>query len=152
MKREATAVWHGDLRSGEGKLTTGSGTLSDMPYSFRGRFESDDGTNPEELIAAAHAGCFAMALSAELSKAGLSAENIRTDATLNLEQKDGAWTISDIQLGVAVTVPDASEDQVNQAFESAKKTCVVSRALNPDINVDVKLAGWSNRKDIRQAG
>ena len=98
MKRIGSAVWQGDLKSGKGTVATQSGAVKDMPYSFTSRFENGTGTNPEELIAAAHAGCFSMAASGALGKAGFTPEKLSTEATLTLEQIDGKWTISAIHL------------------------------------------------------
>ena len=107
MKRSASAVWTGDLRSGKGTISTESGVLSDTPYSFKTRFEQGTGTNPEELIGAAHAGCFSMALSVELQKAGLIAERIATKADVTLEQKVGGFAITAVHLTLVAKVPGA---------------------------------------------
>lgn len=133
MKRHASAVWMGTLREGNGELSTESGALTSIPYSFKTRFEGQQGTNPEELIAVAHAACFSMALSGELQKARLKPENIRTDATLSFEQIDGQWTISEVRLDVSAQVPGATQEQVNEAIERAKEGCPVSRVLKARI-------------------
>ena len=126
MKRQATAEWRGDLKTGKGSLTTDSGALSKTPYSFTTRFESEKGTNPEELIAAAHAGCFTMALSAELGKAGLTAESLRTTATVSLEKQAAGWEVGESHLELVAKVPGASEEAFRQAAETAEKNCPIS--------------------------
>src|SRR5436190_21677960 len=105
MKRTASAVWNGDLKQGKGALTTTSGVLKDSPYSFTTRFENGTGTNPEELIAAAHAGCFTMATSAFLGRAGFTPQKLSTQASLSLDQVEGNWTITAIHLDMKGTVP-----------------------------------------------
>jgi osmotically inducible protein OsmC len=112
MKRKASAHWQGDLKGGKGTISSDSGVLSDVRYSFTTRFENEKGTNPEELIAAAHAGCFSMALSAELGKANLTPESIRTTATVSLDKLDTGWTVTGIHLEVAAKVPGASEERL----------------------------------------
>jgi len=108
MQRAATAVWNGTLKDGKGTISTASGVLSSAPYSFSTRFENGQGTNPEELIAAAHAGCFTMALSAQLSTMNFTPESIRTKAAVSLEKLDAGWTISKVHLDVAARVPGIS--------------------------------------------
>lgn len=139
MQRKATAVWSGGLKDGKGQLTTASNALSATPYDFRMRFESAPGTNPEELIAAAHAGCFSMAFSGKLGEAGMTAESIRTVATVNLETTEAGPTITAIHLDVAARVPGADRAKFEQAANDAKAGCPVSRLLNAKITMDARL-------------
>ncbi|HJU83145.1 MAG TPA: OsmC family protein [Holophagaceae bacterium] len=139
MKRTASALWQGDLKSGKGRLSTQSGVLKDSVYGFGSRFEEGPGTNPEELIAAAHAGCFTMATSAALSKAGFTAERLATDAALTLEQVDGAWTITKIHLSLAAKVPGLTEAAFQEITAGAKANCPVSRVLKAEISLDARL-------------
>ncbi len=141
MKREANAVWQGGLKDGTGQLTTPSGVLSGTPYSFGDRFESGTGTNPEELIAAAHAGCFSMALSGQLGQAGLTPQSIRTAATLTFEKTDVGWTVTRIHLHVEGEVPGADPAAFQRAVDDAAKGCPVSRLLKAPITADAKLLG-----------
>jgi len=141
MKRTASAHWAGGLKDGKGTVSTQSGVLKNTQYSFSTRFEDGAGTNPEELIAAAHAGCFSMALSAELGKVGLTAESIDTAATLTMEKTDAGFTITAIHLDVSVKIPGADEQKFNEAAVSAKKGCPVSRVLNAEITMSARLAG-----------
>jgi osmotically inducible protein OsmC len=138
MKRSASAVWTGDLKSGKGTISTESGILSDTPYSFKTRFEHGTGTNPEELIGAAHAGCFSMALSVELQKAGLVAERIATKADVTLEQKPDGFAITAIHLTLDAKVPGASQSAFHQAVQAAKTGCPVSKLFRADITLDSK--------------
>jgi len=139
MKRNASAVWKGDLKSGTGTISTDSGVLSDTQYSFKTRFEDGKGTNPEELIAAAHAGCFSMALSAELGKLNLTAESIRTTAAVSLEKTDAGFTITAVHLDMKAKIPGADKETFETAANNAKKGCPVSRLLNADITLDATL-------------
>jgi lipoyl-dependent peroxiredoxin len=139
MERKAGAVWKGGLKDGKGIVTTASGVLSKTPYSFSTRFEDGKGTNPEELIAAAHAGCFSMALSAELGKAGLTPETISTEATLTMEKKEAGFTITKIHLEVSAKVPGADQGKFQEVANNAKKGCPVSRVLNAEITMNAKL-------------
>ncbi len=139
MKRSANAVWNGDLRSGHGTISTESGVLSDTQYSFKTRFEHGAGTNPEELIAAAHAGCFSMALSVELQKAGLIADKIATKADVTLEQKVGGFAITAVHLTLRAKVPGASQADFDEAAEAAKAGCPVSKLLRAEITLDAQL-------------
>jgi osmotically inducible protein OsmC len=139
MKRTASAIWSGDLKSGHGALATHSGVLKDTPYSFATRFEAAQGTNPEELIAAAHAGCFTMALSASLGKAGFTPKRLATQATVSLELIGGNWTISAIHLENEAWVPGISAEQFAQIAADAKANCPVSRLLRADISLNAKL-------------
>jgi osmotically inducible protein OsmC len=141
MKRTASAIWQGNLKNGKGLLTTDSGVLKQTPYSFSTRFESGAGTNPEELIAAAHAGCFTMALSAELQKAGFTADTLNTTAVLSLENHpQTSWTITAIQLTTQAKVPGISAEKFAEIAAGAKTNCPVSRLLKAEITLDAKLA------------
>jgi len=140
MQRKASAEWKGGLKDGKGTVSSASGILSNTPYSFTTRFENAPGTNPEELIAAAHAACFSMALSAQLGEAKLKAESIATSATLTLEKLDSGWTITAVHLDVAARVPGASAEAFNTAASNAKAGCPVSKVLNAKITMDAKLA------------
>lgn len=139
MKRKASAVWRGDLKGGRGTISTDSGVLADTQYSFSTRFEEGRGTNPEELIAAAHAGCFSMALSAQLGNAGLTAESISTTATVRLEKTDAGFTITSVHLEVTARVPGADQQAFETAANNAKAGCPVSRVLNATITMDARL-------------
>lgn len=139
MKRKASAVWNGGLKTGQGHLSTDSGVLAETQYSFSTRFEQGKGTNPEELIAAAHAGCFSMALSAQLEGAGLNAERIATTATLTMEKTEAGFTITAVHLDVVAKVPGASSQQFETAAGNAKVGCPVSRVLKATITMDARL-------------
>ncbi|MGO9986397.1 MAG: OsmC family protein [Rhodomicrobium sp.] len=141
MKRSANAVWQGNLKSGKGTISTESGVLSASPYSFRTRFEGEKGTNPEELIAAAHAGCFSMALSVELEKAGLTAGRIETKADVTLEQKDGGFAITKVLLTLRAKIPGADRAAFDKAANNAKAGCPVSKLLKAEITLDAALEG-----------
>ena len=140
MQRKASAEWKGGLKDGKGTVSSASGILSNTPYSFTTRFENAPGTNPEELIAAAHAACFSMALSAQLGEAKLKADSIATSATLTMEKLDSGWTITAVHLDVIAKVPDASAEAFNAAATNAKAGCPVSKVLNAKITMDAKLA------------
>jgi len=139
MKRQASAVWQGSLKEGTGTVSTESGVLAQAQYSFGTRFESGIGTNPEELIAAAHAGCFSMQLSALLSNAGLNADKIDTTAVVTFEKKDEGWTIIESHLKVNATVPGATPEVFAGLAQEAKAGCPVSRVLNATITMEAKL-------------
>lgn len=139
MKRRGEAVWKGGLRDGRGLVSTESQTLSNASYSFVARFESGSGTNPEELIAAAHAACFSMALSAELEKVGLPPEEISTQATVTLEKADAGWRITGIRLDVRARVPGADPGVFQAAAQTAKANCPVSALLNAPIAMTAAL-------------
>jgi lipoyl-dependent peroxiredoxin len=139
MQRTATAVWNGALKDGKGAISTQSGVLADAPYSFVTRFENGKGTNPEELIAAAHAGCFTMALSAQLGTMNLTPESLRTTATVSLEKLDAGWTISRVHLDVTAKIPGASPSAFESATASAKANCPVSRLLKAEITMKASL-------------
>ncbi|MGA8301417.1 MAG: OsmC family protein [Terriglobales bacterium] len=140
MERKASAVWNGGLKDGKGTISSTSGVLSNTPYSFTTRFEGTPGTNPEELIAAAHAACFSMALSAQLGGANLKPESIHTSATLTMEKLDAGWTITAVHLDVVAKVPGASAEAFNKAAGDAKAGCPVSKVLNAKISMAAKLA------------
>jgi osmotically inducible protein OsmC len=138
MKRTADAIWTGDLKQGKGTLSTQSGVLKQTQYSFSTRFENGVGTNPEELIAAAHAGCFTMALSAFLGAEGFKADELSTQATLTLEQVDGNWTITKIHLDLTGKVPGIDAAKFEEIADKAKAGCPVSRVLKADITLAKK--------------
>ena len=129
------------MKEGKGTLSTESGVLAETPYSFSTRFENGRGTNPEELIAAAHAGCFSMALSAELGKAGLTPDSIATSAALTMERLEAGWTVTAIHLDVAAKVPGADRARFEAAAQTAKAGCPISRLLNAKITMAAKLEG-----------
>lgn len=139
MKRHGSAVWKGGLKDGQGTVSTDSGVLSNTQYSFSTRFEDGKGTNPEELIAAAHAGCFSMALSAQLGNAGITAESIATTATVNLEKTDAGFTITAVHLDVKAKIPGADKGAFETAASNAKTGCPVSRVLNATITMNATL-------------
>ncbi|HEX6504863.1 MAG TPA: OsmC family protein [Terriglobales bacterium] len=139
MQRKGSAVWKGGLKDGKGSVSSTSGVLSNTPYSFTTRFENTPGTNPEELIAAAHAACFSMALAAQLGAANLTPESINTSATLSMDKLDAGWTITAIQLDVSARVPNADEAAFRKAADNAKAGCPVSRVLNAKITMNAKL-------------
>ena len=139
MKRSASAVWTGNLHDGTGTLATESGVLSRTPYSFRTPFADGVGTNPDELIAAALGGCFAMTLAKELIRAGLRPERISVTATATLEELPAGWTITHIQLDVGAKVPSATQDQFIVAALTAKTTCPIARVLNATISMTARL-------------
>jgi osmotically inducible protein OsmC len=139
MKRSASAVWHGDLKQGHGALATHSGVLKDTPYSFATRFEQASGTNPEELLAAAHAGCFTMALSAALGGAGFVPKRLATQAVVSLEQVNGQWTINHVQLNTEAWVPGITVTQFQEIAAGAKANCPVSRLFRAEIALSAKL-------------
>jgi osmotically inducible protein OsmC len=140
MERKASAVWKGSLKDGQGTVSSASGILSNTKYSFKTRFEDAPGTNPEELIAAAHAACFSMALSAQLGGANLTPESIETAATLSMEKLEAGWTITAVHLDVTAKVPEASAEAFATAAANAKAGCPVSKVLNAKITLDAKLA------------
>jgi osmotically inducible protein OsmC len=139
MERKATAVWQGDLRHGQGTLTTESKVLSNTPYSFSTRFESSPGTNPEELLGAAHAGCFTMALSAQLGEAGIKPERIETKATITLEKLESGYTVTHSHLDVAVKAAGADKAKFEAAATKAKTGCPLSKVLKAEISMDARL-------------
>jgi lipoyl-dependent peroxiredoxin len=143
MKRTASAVWTGGLKDGRGKISTESGVLSDTQYSFSTRFEEGKGTNPEELIAAAHAGCFSMALSAQLGNEGKTPESIETEAAVTLLKTDAGFTITAVHLKVRAKISGMTPPEFQKAAEAAKTGCPVSRVLKADITMETRLAGWT---------
>ena len=142
MERNASAHWTGNLKEGRGKFSTATGSVKDAPYTFSTRFGDERGTNPEEMIAAAHASCFSMALSGELGKAGLTATDIDTTATVTMEKVDEKMTVTKSHLSVVAKVPGADEAKFRAAAEAAKAGCPISRLLAPGlkISLDAKLA------------
>ena len=143
MKRSASAVWNGGLKDGKGVISTQSGALDKTQYSFSTRFEEGKGTNPEELIAAAHAGCFSMALSAQLNNAGKTAERIETEATVTLEKTDAGFTVTAVHLKVRAKVPGATPPDFQEAANAAKSGCPISRLLKAEITMETRLEGWT---------
>jgi osmotically inducible protein OsmC len=139
MKRTANAEWHGDLKSGKGLLSTASGVLSKSQYSFKTRFEDGIGTNPEELLAAAHAGCFTMALSAQLGGAGLTPESIETTCSISLEKGAEGFAITESHLELTAKVPGASQEAFDRAVHAAKSGCPVSKLYNTNITLHATL-------------
>jgi osmotically inducible protein OsmC len=140
MKRSASAEWSGGLKDGKGKVSSESGVLSGVPYNFSKRFENEKGTNPEELIAAAHAACFSMQLSANLENAGMKAENIATTATVSFDQTAGGFAVTSSHLQTTVAIPSADKAAFQKAAEAAKSGCPISKLLNATITMDAKLA------------
>jgi osmotically inducible protein OsmC len=139
MKRKASAVWNGGIKDGKGTISTDSGVLANAQYSFSTRFEDGIGTNPEELIAAAHAGCFAMALSGQLGQAGLTAESIKTIAAVTLEKTDSGFAITKVHLDVSAKVPGATQEAFETAANNAKSGCPVSKLLKAEITMEARL-------------
>jgi osmotically inducible protein OsmC len=140
IKRNASAKWSGTGKEGKGAISTQSGVLSDTPYSFSRRFGEEKGTNPEELIAAAHAGCFTMALAFQLTAAGKPAESLNTKADVSLEQEGAGWKIAAIALTTRAKVPGLSKDEFAKLAETAKENCPVSKVLNAKITLDAALS------------
>ncbi|MNJ55833.1 Peroxiredoxin OsmC [compost metagenome] len=141
MKKTASAIWQGGLKDGKGRLSTESGALKDNPYGFNTRFEDQPGTNPEELIGAAHAGCFSMALSMMLGEAGFTAERIDTNAEVTLDKQADGFAITAVHLILKAKVPGASEAQFLDVANKAKAGCPVSKVLNATITLDATLVG-----------
>jgi lipoyl-dependent peroxiredoxin len=135
MKRTANAQWQGDLKSGKGTISAASGVLSQTPYSFHTRFEEAQGTNPEELLAAAHAGCFTMALSAQLGAAGFTPENLETTCTITLEKQPDGFAITESHLDLKARVPGATQAQFDEAINAAKTGCPVSKLYKANITL-----------------
>jgi lipoyl-dependent peroxiredoxin len=140
MNRKASAVWQGGLKDGRGTVSTESGVLSDTAYSFRTRFENEKGTNPEELIGAAHAGCFSMALSAQLGEAGLTPDRIETTATVTLEKMADGFAVTAVHLDVSTTIPGADDAKFQAAANKAKEGCPISKLLNTKITMQARLS------------
>ena len=141
MVRKASAVWKGSLKEGKGTISSDSGVLSNTPYSFSTRFENAKGTNTEELIAAAHAGCFTMALSAQLGNAGITPESLETTASLTMDKLDVGWTVTKIHLDVTARIPGADKAAFDKAAENAKAGCPISRLLKAEITMSARLVG-----------
>ena len=139
MIKNASAVWKGSLKEGQGTISTETGVLSDAPYGFKARFEDGPGTNPEELIGAAHAGCFSMALSMILGEAGLTADQINTKAAVTLDKLSDGFAITKVHLILEATVPGATEEQFLELANKAKAGCPVSKVLKAEITLDAKL-------------
>jgi osmotically inducible protein OsmC len=139
MQRKASAAWQGGLKDGKGTISSESGGLDKTQYSFGTRFENGKGTNPEELIAAAHAGCFTMATSGQLGNAGLTAESLETTATVTMEKLDAGWTVIGVHLQLVGKVPGADAAAFQKAADAAKAGCPISRLLNANITLDAKL-------------
>ncbi|MGE3682836.1 MAG: OsmC family protein [Bdellovibrionales bacterium] len=139
IRRTGAAVWHGGLKDGRGAITTQSGALKDYPYGFASRFEGIAGTNPEELIGAAHAGCFTMALSKILGEANLTAERMETKADVTLEQKDGGFEITAIHLTLRANIPGADQTRFAELADKAKAGCPVSKLFKASITLDAQL-------------
>ncbi len=139
MKRTASARWNGDLKSGGGTVSTASGVLAQSPYSFHTRFEEAKGTNPEELLAAAHAGCFSMALSAQLAQASLTAESIDTTCTITLEKQSDGFAITESRLEVKAHIPGATQEAFDRAVQAAKTGCPVSKLYKTNITLSSTL-------------
>ena len=141
MQRKASAVWKGGLKDGKGTVSSTSGVLSNTPYSFTTRFEDAPGTNPEELIAAAHAGCFTMAVSGTLGEAGMTAQEMHTTATVSLEKVEGGFAITAVHLNLVARIPGANKEAFEAAAMKAKQNCPVSKVLNANITLDARLEG-----------
>ncbi len=141
IKRSGSAYWHGGIKDGSGTISTQSGAVKEVPYGFKSRFESGPGTNPEELIGAAHAGCFTMALSLILGQSGMTAESLRTTSTITLEQQGEGLTITAAHLDLTAKIPGATEEAFRQAAEAAEKNCPVSKLMKATITLDAKLEG-----------
>jgi len=139
MKRKASAEWQKNLKEGKGTISTESKTLENAQYSFSTRFEEGKGTNPEELIAAAHAGCFSMALSHKLSEAGHTPDSVKTTATVTLEKLEGGFEVTEITLEVDARVPGVTDAQFNELAEAAKTGCPISKLMNTKITMVAKL-------------
>mgnify|MGYP000070418120 FL=1 len=139
IKRNGSAVWSGGIKDGKGAVSTGSGALKEAPYGFNTRFEDSPGTNPEELIGAAHAGCFTMALSGQLGKAGMTAQELRTTATVSMEKEGDGFTITAVHLDLVAKIPGASQEDFDKAATTAKENCPVSKLLNAEITLSSRL-------------
>lgn len=139
IKRSGSAVWSGGIKDGKGAVSTQSGALKDTQYGFNARFADGPGTNPEELLAAAHAGCFTMALSGQLGEAGMTAEKLETSATVSLDKVDGGFAIKAVHLVLVATIPGASDEAFQAAARRAKEGCPVSKLFNAEITLDAKL-------------
>ena len=141
MKRQATAHWSGGIKDGTGTLSTPSGALEQTPYSYRDRFEDGPRTNPEELLGAAHAGCYAMALSGQLGDAGMTAESLDVTASVSLEKQDDGFAITAVHLDLKAKIPGAEHDAFMEAANNARTGCPVSKLFKADITLDAQLVG-----------
>lgn len=141
MQRKASATWNGDLKKGRGHISTASGVLAKTQYSFSTRFENGAGTNPEELIAAAHAGCFSMALSAQLGEAGLTPDEITTEATVTLDKVEGGFAVTKSHLEVSASIPNADDATFQKLAGAAKAGCPISKLLKAEITMNASLKG-----------
>lgn len=141
LKRNASAEWDGDLKGGKGRISTASGVLRDTQYSFSTRFENGAGTNPEELIAAAHAGCFSMALSGQLTNAGHPPESVNTTATVSMDKTEAGFTVTGVHLEVTARVPGIDAAAFDKAANDAKTGCPISRLLKAEITMNARLEG-----------
>ncbi len=139
MQRKASAIWKGDLKKGRGEISTASGVLQNTQYSFSTRFENGTGTNPEELIAAAHAGCFSMALSAQLGEAGLTPDEISTEATVTLDKVEGGFAVTKSHLEVSASIPNAEDATFQKLAGAAKSGCPISKLLKAEITMNARL-------------
>ena len=139
MKRTASAEWNGDLKSGKGTISSASGVLNNTQYSFSTRFEEGKGTNPEELVAAAHAGCFSMALSAQLGEKGITPESIRTTATVTLEKSGAGFAVTASHLDVKARIPGGDQAKFDEAANAAKEGCPISKLFNATITMTAVL-------------
>ncbi len=139
INRKASAVWKGGLKDGRGMVSTASGVLNDTQYSFSTRFEDGIGTNPEELVGAAHAGCFAMALSGQLGNVGMTAETLEVQATVKMDKTEAGMTVVAVHLDLTATIPGASQGAFNTAAVNAKAGCPISSLLDMEITLDAKL-------------
>jgi osmotically inducible protein OsmC len=149
MERFASAQWRGNLKQGMGFITVESSAFADLPYSFQKRFGQEKGTNPEELIAAAHSSCFAMAMSGELEKMKLKVERLDVRATASLEYQQGSWRIPRILLEVNAKVPGATEDQVRVCAETAKASCPISKLVNAQIDMNFSFVSVIHNQEHR---
>ncbi len=139
MQRKGSAVWSGDLKSGKGHVSTESGALKDLPYGFNTRFEDTPGTNPEELVGAAHASCYAMAMSLGLGEKDLKADEIKATAKVTLSEVDGGFAVTKVHLDVTAKIPGISEEDFQKVAEATKKNCPISKLLTAEITLDAKL-------------
>ena len=139
IKRNGSAVWSGGLKDGKGAVSTASGVLNSAQYGFNTRFEDGPGTNPEELIGAAHAGCFTMALSGQLGQAGMTAQELRTTATVSMEKVEGGFSITAVHLDLVAKIPGASQEAFDKAANTAKENCPVSKLLNANLTMTATL-------------
>jgi osmotically inducible protein OsmC len=139
IKKSASSKWSGDIKTGKGSISTQSSALNNQPYGFNTRFEGKDGSNPEELVGAAHSACFSMALSLGLGEAGFTADNIETQAVVSLDEVDDGFAVTHIALEVNAKIADISNDQFQELCEQTKKGCPISKLLNTDISLEAKL-------------